>query len=55
MRAEPQAVDRPALLVELLPDGDPAVQSTWLSLIFVWQINLITNKINMLNNINIKQ
>ena len=28
MRAEPQAVDRPALLVELLPDGDPAVQSS---------------------------
>ena len=30
-------------------------QDAWLSLIFVWQINLITNKINMLNNINIKQ
>ncbi len=28
MCAEPQAVDRPALLVELLPDGDPARQSS---------------------------
>jgi molecular chaperone DnaK len=34
---------------------DVPIQRPWLSLIFVWQINLITNKINMLNNINIKQ
>lgn len=28
MRAPPQAVDRPALLVTLLLDGDPALQSS---------------------------
>lgn len=30
MGAEPQAINDPALLVELLPDGDPAVQSSLL-------------------------